>query len=119
MLEIGHDYPGSLAALRISDVLLVNSLRDGMNLVVLEGCILSERDPAVVLSRDAGAAEVIGGPSRLVNPFDVSQTAEALHAALSASDQDRAAAAAQLRQQAVAMAPDRWFQAQVDLVRES
>ena len=117
MLEIGHDYPGSLAALRLSDVLLVNSLRDGMNLVVLEGCILSERDPAVVLSRDAGAAEVIGEHSRLVNPFDVTRTAEALHDALSARPQDRADTAAKLRRDAVAMAPDRWFQAQVDRVQ--
>ena len=117
MLEIRHDYPGSLAALRVSDVLLVNSLRDGMNLVVLEGCILSERDPSVVLSRDAGAAEVIGAHSRLVNPFDVSRTAQALHEALSAPPADRAENAVHLRAEAVAMAPDRWFQAQVDLVR--
>jgi trehalose 6-phosphate synthase len=117
MLEIGHDYPGSLAALRMSDVLLVNSLRDGMNLVVLEGSLLSERSPAVVLSREAGAAETIGEYSRLVNPFDVSQTAIALHEALSEPEPERAANAERLRAAAVELAPVDWFQAQLDRVR--
>ncbi len=117
ILEIGHDYPGSLAALRLSDVLLVNSLRDGMNLVVLEGCLLSERDPAVVLSREAGAAETLGDDAFLVNPFDVSQTAEALHAALSASAGDRAAGAERLRLSAVGIPPAEWFERQLELLR--
>ena len=117
ILEIGHDYPGSLAALRLSDVLLVNSLRDGMNLVVLEGCLLSERDPAVVLSREAGAAETLGDDAFLVNPFDVSQTAEALHSALSASAGDRAAGAERLRLSAVGIPPAEWFERQLELLR--
>ena len=116
-LEIGHDYPGSLAALRLSDVLLVNSLRDGMNLVVLEGSLLSERSPAVVLSREAGAAATIGEFSHLVNPFDVTQTAQALHEALSEPESSRAANAARLRAAAVVLAPVDWFQAQLDRVR--
>ncbi len=116
-LEIGHDYPGSLAALRLSDVLLVNSLRDGMNLVVLEGCVLSEREPTVVLSREAGAAATIGEHCRLVNPFDVSQTATALHEALSERPETRAATAARLREAAVGLPPAVWFQTQLDRVR--
>jgi trehalose 6-phosphate synthase len=117
MLEIGHDYPGSLAALRMSDVLLVNSLRDGMNLVVLEGSLLSERSPAVVLSREAGAAETIGAYARLINPFDITQTATALHEALSEPEPERAANAEHLRAAAVELAPVDWFQAQLDRVR--
>lgn len=117
MLEIGHDYPGSLAALRLSDVLLVNSLRDGMNLVALEGCVLSERHPAVVLSREAGAVETIGADAVLVNPFDVSQTAHALHEALSATAEQRAHTAQRLRAHAAGVAPVDWFQEQVDRVQ--
>ena len=118
-MEIRHDYPGALAALRLSDVLLVNSLRDGMNLVVLEGALLSERSPAIVLSRETGAAETIGAFSRLVNPFDVSQTANALHEALSEPEPQRAANAEHLRAAAVVLAPADWFQAQLDRVRGS
>ena len=114
MLEIGDDYPGSLAALRMSDVIFVNSVRDGMNLVVLEGVVLSERDPAVVLSREAGAADTLGDDAILVNPFDVSQTASALHEALTMPPQERKVRAARLRKAAVGMPPVPWFQAQLD-----
>ena len=44
--------------------------------------MLSERGCALVLSREAGAAELIGASALLVNPYDVTATAEALHAGL-------------------------------------
>ncbi len=56
ILQVNDDYPRSLAAYRLADVLLVNPIRDGMNLVAKEGPILSERGCALVLSREAGAA---------------------------------------------------------------
>ena len=82
ILQVNDDYPRSLAAYRLADVLLVNPIRDGMNLVAKEGPILSERACALVLSTEAGAAAELGGDALLVNPFDVTQTAEALHQAL-------------------------------------
>jgi len=114
VLEISDDYPGSLAVLRMSDVVFVNSVRDGMNLVVLEGIVLSEREPAVVLSRDAGAAETLGDDAILVNPFDVSQTAQALHDALSMPDAERQERWRRLRKAAVGLPPVPWFRAQLD-----
>jgi trehalose 6-phosphate synthase len=117
LLEISDDYPGSLATLRLSDVVFVNSVRDGMNLVVLEGIVLSERDPVAVLSRETGAAHVLGDDALLVNPFDVSQTAEALHQALSMPAAERAERAGRLRTAAVGLPPEPWFQAQLDSVR--
>ena len=56
VLQVNDDYPRSLAAYRLADVLLVNPIRDGMNLVAKEGPLLSERGCALVLSREAGAA---------------------------------------------------------------
>ena len=94
--------------------MFVNSVRDGMNLVVLEGIVLSERDPAVVLSREAGAAETLGDDAILINPFDVSQTAQALHEALSMPEDERAARAGRLRKAAVGLPPVPWFRAQLD-----
>ncbi len=114
VLNIGHDYPGSLAALRMSDVVLVNSVRDGMNLVVLEAITLSERDAAVVLSRETGAVDVLGDDALVINPFDVVQTADALHQALSMAPAERAERAARLRVAAVRLPPGPWFQAQLD-----
>ena len=79
VLHVDDDYARSLAAYRLADVLLVNPIRDGMNLVAKEGPILSERGCALVLSREAGAAAELGADALLINPFDVSGTAEALH----------------------------------------
>ena len=92
LLTIAEDYPAALATLRRSDVLFINPLRDGMNLVALEGLVVSDRDPALVLSREAGAADVLGEDAFLVNPFDVTAMAEALHAALTSSPTERARA---------------------------
>ena len=60
VLQTNDDYPRSLAGYRLADVLLVNPIRDGMNLVAKEGPILSDRGCALVLSREAGAAAELG-----------------------------------------------------------
>ena len=82
LLEVNDDYPRSLAACRLADVMLVNPIRDGMNLVAKEGPILSDRGCALVLSTEAGAADELGPHALMVNPFDICQTAHALHEAL-------------------------------------
>ncbi len=113
-VEISDEYPLALAILRRSDVLFVNSVRDGMNLVVLEGLVLSEHEPAVVLSRDMGAAEVLGDDALIVNPFDITATAAALHRALTMHRDERAARAERMRAAAVRLPPTEWFRAQLD-----
>ncbi|GAB2462002.1 alpha,alpha-trehalose-phosphate synthase (UDP-forming) [Jatrophihabitans fulvus] len=114
LFDIGDDYPAALAIMRRSDVVFVNSIRDGMNLVVLEGLVLSEHEPAVVLSRETGAAEVLGDDAIQVNPFDVAGTAQALVEALIMPQKERAARAARMREAAVGLPPTAWFQAQLD-----
>jgi trehalose 6-phosphate synthase len=114
MLEVKEDYPRSLAACGIADVLLINPIRDGMNLVAEEGPILSERGCALVLSREAGAASLIGGEALLVNPYDITATAEALHAALSMPVPERQRRCAAMTAAASAAAPQHWLAAQLD-----
>ncbi len=109
VLEVNDDYPRSLAACRLADVLLVNPIRDGMNLVAKEGPILSDRGCALVLSTEAGAAAELGPEALLVNPYDVVQTAQALHEALTMSDAERVRRSAALAAAAAAMPPTRWF----------
>src|SRR4029077_2818951 len=89
VLEVKDDSPRSLAACTLADVLLVNPVRDGMNLVAQEGPVLSERGCALVLSQEAGAAATLDGDALLVNPYDVSETAAALHQALAMPDAER------------------------------
>jgi trehalose 6-phosphate synthase len=109
VLEVKDDYPRSLAACTVADVLLVNPVRDGMNLVAQEGPVLSERGCALVLSREAGAAATLDGDALLVNPFDVSETAAALHQALAMPDAERRHRSDALAATAAASPPARWL----------
>ncbi|SEK23932.1 alpha,alpha-trehalose-phosphate synthase (UDP-forming) [Nonomuraea pusilla] len=113
ILNVNDDYPRSLAAYRMADVLLVNPIRDGMNLVAKEGPILSPRC-ALVLSREAGAAAELGPHALLVNPYDVTGTAAALHRALVMPEDERRRRGERLREAATALPPDRWLAAQLD-----
>jgi trehalose 6-phosphate synthase len=113
ILQVNDDYPRSLAALRLADVLLVNPIRDGMNLVAKEGPILSEAGCVVVLSTEAGAAAELGDNALLVNPFDITQTADALHQALAMDDAQRTRRSEALAAAAAAMPPQRWFASQL------
>jgi trehalose 6-phosphate synthase len=113
VLQVNDDYARSLAAYRLADVLLVNPVRDGMNLVAKEGPLLSERDCAVVLSREAGAAAELADGALLVNPYDVTATAQALHQALCMNDTERRRRAALLAHASAACPPAAWFAAQL------
>jgi trehalose 6-phosphate synthase len=100
VLSLSDDRARSLAALTLSDVLLINPVRDGMNLVAKEGPLVNTSDGVLVLSREAGAWEELelGNDGALgVNPFDVAGTADALHAALTMSSGERTARAGALR----------------------
>ncbi|WP_030925226.1 alpha,alpha-trehalose-phosphate synthase (UDP-forming) [Streptosporangium amethystogenes] len=113
ILNVDDDYPRSLAAYRLADVLLVNPIRDGMNLVAKEGPILSPGS-ALVLSREAGAAAELGEHAVTVNPYDVSATAAALHEGLTMPEAERARRGALLAGAATALPPHRWFAEQLD-----
>ena len=114
VLEVRDDYPRSLAACGAADVLLVNPIRDGMNLVAEEGPILSERGCALVLSREAGAAALIGDAALIVNPYDVTATAQALHEGLSMTATERRRRSAEISALAAARAPRQWLAEQVE-----
>ena len=113
ILEVRDDYPRSLAACAVADVLLVNPISDGMNLVAQEGPVLSQRGCALVLSREAGAAATLGDHALLVNPYDVSETAAALHQALAMPDAERQRRSAALAATAAAAPPARWLEDQI------
>ncbi|MCW2861405.1 MAG: hypothetical protein JWP48_3113 [Actinoallomurus sp.] len=109
ILQVNDDYPRSLAAYGMADVLLVNPIRDGMNLVAKEGPALSKRGCALVLSSEAGAADEMSDDAIMVNPYDVSQTADALHRALLMPPDERAERCRRLAAAATALPPQRWL----------
>jgi trehalose 6-phosphate synthase len=84
-----NDRTRALAAMRFYDVLLVNPIIDGMNLVAKEGPVVNECNGILVLSRTAGAFQQLGKASVPTSPTDVMETAEALYNALNMPPEER------------------------------
>ncbi len=94
---VSDDYPRSIAALQRYDVLLVNAIADGMNLVAKEGPIINQRDGVLILSERAGARQQLESAATVISPCDVYATAEALHQALVMPAEERRERAGRLR----------------------
>src|SRR5256714_571485 len=77
-LEFGENVRKAMAALRNFDVLLVNPVYDGLNLVVKEGALVNRNNGVIVLSENAGAHQELHPYVLSVNPFDVEATAQAV-----------------------------------------
>jgi trehalose 6-phosphate synthase len=97
-LYVGENYPRAVAAMQLYDVLLVNPIIDGMNLVAKEGPVVNEQDGVLVLSEGAGSSEELGEAALVVSPYDVVEMAEALHRAVAMSNRERAQRARTLRE---------------------
>ncbi len=117
VLEVEDDYPRSLAALTRYDVLLVNPVRDGLNLVAKEGPLINARHGVLALSREAGAFEELAPAALEVNPFDVSGTAAVLAEALDMDLDARTTRAEELQRIIRARHPAHWLQSQLDWAR--
>jgi len=90
-LHVEDDFIKSVAAYKQFDVLLVNAIFDGLNLVAKEAPLVNERDGVLILSENTGAYEELGRWALTVNPFDVSEQAAAIHEALEMSEEERRA----------------------------
>ena len=88
-VEIRDDFSRSVAAYKLYDVLLVNSVFDGLNLVAKEAPLVNERDGALVLSENAGVSEELGEWAVVVDPFDLDAQADAIDEALCLSAEER------------------------------
>jgi trehalose 6-phosphate synthase len=119
-LRIADDFHHSIAAYKQFDVLLVNAVMDGLNLVAKEAPYVNTRDGAVVLSVNAGAAEEIGTWTVPVDPLDVQGQADALEAALALPEEERRARLDAIRKLVRSHDLSRWIDAQLsDLDRAS
>lgn len=107
-LFLDNDYPRAIAALKRYDVLLVNSIADGMNLVAKEGPVVNRRAGALILSESAGAVDELGQASLVVNPFDLVGMAQAFHDALTMRPAERSWAHAAQREAIRANTIYRW-----------
>ncbi|MBA7621089.1 Validamine 7-phosphate valienyltransferase [subsurface metagenome] len=109
-----NNYPQAIAGMRFYDVLLVNPVIDGMNLVAKEGPTVNIRDGVLVLSETAGAHEQLGEHVLTIGPTDLEATTEALHQALTMPAAERKRRAAALRKSVEEYDITVWLQRQLE-----
>ena len=112
-LDVADDFLRSVAGYKQFDVLLVNPVFDGLNLVTKEAFLVNERDGALVLSENAGAHAELGEWAITVNPIDVSGQADALYEALMLGPGERSRRAEAIRAQVRKHDIKAWVDAQL------
>jgi len=118
-LIVGDNYPRAIAAMQLYSVLLVNPIKDGMNLVAKEGALVNQNNGVLILSEQTGAFDELGEEALAVSPFDIYGTAQAIHRALMMPLEERQSRAENLRQIVVNADVKSWFNNQVADALES
>ena len=112
-LRLRENLEEAIAAYKHYDLLIVNAMFDGMNLVAKEGPLVNERHGVSLLSENTGAHEELGEFSLSVNPFDVQEQADAIHRALTMSAEERSWRAEGLKKIVTARDPGDWVDDQL------
>ena len=117
-VEVEDNMARAVAGYRQFDVLLVNPIYDGMNLVAKEGVLCNQRDGVLVLSENAGSHEELGDYAITVNPFDIEETAEALYFGLMMDLPQRQVRLRKIRETVMTNDITRWIALQLQDLRE-
>ena len=117
-LKLRDDLEEAVAAYKHYDVLLVNAMFDGMNLVAKEGPLVNEHDGVSILSENTGAHEELGEFALSVNPFDIQETADSIHAALTMPVDERARRSEGLKAKVTERDPGDWIDDQLADIRK-
>jgi trehalose 6-phosphate synthase len=117
-LKLRDDVEEAYASYKHYDVLLVNAMFDGMNLVAKEGPLLNENAGVSILSENTGAHDELGEYALSVNPFDIQELADSIHAALEMEPAERARRLAGLKAIVTARNPGEWLDEQLDDIRK-
>jgi trehalose 6-phosphate synthase len=112
-LRMNQEFEEVLAAYQSYDVLMVNPVFDGMNLVAKEGPLLNRKQGALILSRTAGAYAELGRAAIGVDPVDLAGLADAILEALTLPEDIRAQRATALRRASSSRSPAQWARRQL------
>ena len=112
-LRLRDDFEEAVALYKHFDLLLVNAMWDGMNLVSKEGPLVNQHHGMVILSENAGAHEELGDCTITVNPFDVQEQADAMYHALTASEEERRRRWERLHKIITTRTPSDWIEDQL------
>src|SRR4051812_9918186 len=116
-LKLRDDLEEAVASYKHYDVIMVNAMFDGMNLVAKEAALVNERDGVSILSENTGAHEELGEWSLSVNPFDVQELADSIHAALTMDPDERRRRADGLKEILTSRDPGDWIDEQIRDIR--
>ncbi len=116
-LKLRDDLEEAVAAYKQYDLMIVNAMFDGMNLVAKEGPLVNERNGVSILSENTGAHEELGEWALSVNPFDIKETADSIHRALTMSADERERRSAGLKAAVTARDPGDWIDEQLADIR--
>jgi trehalose 6-phosphate synthase len=117
-LKLRDDLDEAVASYKHYDVMMVNAMFDGMNLVAKEGPLVNERDGVSILSENTGAHEELGEFALSVNPFDVQELSDAIFTALTMESDERARRAEGLKQIVTSRDPGDWIDEQIADIRK-
>jgi trehalose 6-phosphate synthase len=117
-LKVRDDLEEAVAAYKHYDVLIVNAMFDGMNLVAKEGPMVNERAGVSILSENTGAHEELGECALSVNPFDIQELADSIHAALTMPMGERRRRLEGLKAIVTARDPGHWVDEQLADIRK-
>jgi len=116
-LRIYENFSEAVARYKQFDLLLVNSIFDGMNLVAKEAPAVNTRDGVVILSENTGAHEELGDCTLTVNPFDIQEQADTIHRALTMGAEEKKLRADRLREIVRDRDPGVWIDEQLADIR--
>jgi trehalose 6-phosphate synthase len=116
-LRIYENFDEAVARYKHCDLLIVNALFDGMNLVAKEAPAVNTRDGVLMLSENTGAHEELGDCALTVNPFDIQEQADTIHRALTMEPEERELRADRLREIVDARDPGDWVDEQLADIR--
>jgi trehalose 6-phosphate synthase len=118
-LQVGDNFPQAVAAYKQFDVLLVNAIFDGMNLVAKEAPLVNTRDGVLILSENAGASEELASWALTVNPFDVAGQADAIYRAITMRADERRARLEGIRSHVREHHIGVWIESQLELLERA
>ena len=104
----------AVASYHLADVLVVNAVNDGMNLVAKEAVLANSRDGVLLLSENTGAHDELGEFALTVHPFDLQQQADAMYEALTMDREERAGMLAAAADRVAKNDVEQWVRAQLD-----
>jgi len=117
-LKVYENFPEAVARYKHFDLLMVNSLFDGMNLVAKEAPAVNTRDGVLMLSENTGSHEELADCALSVNPFDIQEQADAIYRALTMDPEERKLRAQRLKQLVFSRNPGDWVDDQLKDIAE-